>query len=115
MLAETIGPKLRHDLLHKLMRALAAHGVPLAGAITVCRLVNRNRCSPPLVVDDELGKFLTRAYYQQDRADFVRTPKTGFLLGGCLLEMGLDVEAALIAIKSLDPLFDGSVSDAEFA
>jgi hypothetical protein len=36
----------RHHTLHKIMRSLVAHGVPLEGAIATCRIENREKCAP---------------------------------------------------------------------
>jgi len=118
VLPEVIAEKFRHKTLHSLMRALVAHGVPLEGALAVCRRVNRDRCHPPLVdnpldddIGDDLGKFLRRAYKQKDRADFVRAPKTGWLLASSLLEIGLSVDVALVAVRSLDPTFNPETTE----
>jgi hypothetical protein len=118
VLPEAIVEPCRHETLHKLMRSLVANGVPFAGALTVCRMENRTRCHPPLKdnaldegIDNTLDVFLRRAYKQKDRADFVRSPKTGWALAGGLLELGLSVEAALAAVRSISPDFDPETSE----
>lgn len=112
VLPEVIFPKFRHDTLHKLMRALVAHGLGLDGAREVCYAVNRTHCRPPL--DEKathLDKFLTRAFDQRDRADFVRAPKTGWELAGALLEIGLSVDTTIAAVRSVTPDFDPEISE----
>jgi hypothetical protein len=118
VLPEVIVEKTRHDTLHGLMHSLVSHGVPFKGALAVCRSVNRDRCRPSLAdrpldkdVDRELGDFLRRAYHQKDRADFVRAPKEGWGLAAALLEIGLPVNLALVAVKSIDPTFDPETSE----
>ncbi len=96
----------RHPTLHKLMRALVAHGVPLEGALQTCAAVNRDRCRPPLDDLNELDGFLRRAYRQKDRGNFVRSPKTGWDLAGSLVEIGLPIDAVLVAVRSVTPDFD---------
>jgi hypothetical protein len=111
VLPEVVCESERHETLHKIMRSLAARGVPLEGALAACHLENRSRCRPPLTDLHELDSFLRRAYWQKDRADFVRTPQTGWALSGALLEVGLSVDAALIAVRSIDPAFDPETSE----
>jgi len=101
----------RHETLHKIMRSLVAHGVPLEGALKTCYAANLAKCRPPLEQTDALEKFLRRAYRQKDRADFVRAPKTGWALAGALLDVGLSVDAALVAVRSIDPAFDPETSE----
>jgi hypothetical protein len=105
-LAAVITEKERHDTLHRLMRTLVAHGVPLDGALAVCHAENQSRCRPPLRDLHELDRFLRRAYHQKDRGNFTRSPKTGWDLAGSLLEIGLSVERVLDAVRSIDPTFD---------
>ena len=110
VLPEAVFVQERHATLHKIMRSLAARGVPLDGALAACRIENRAKCRPPLGVNENLDRFLKRAYAQKDRADFVRTPQTGWALVGGLLETGLSVDAALAAVRSIDPTFDPEAS-----
>ncbi|HXG72596.1 MAG TPA: bifunctional DNA primase/polymerase [Gemmatimonadaceae bacterium] len=100
----------RHAMLHRVMRSLVAHGVPLEGAIETCLITNREHCRPPLEDLHELDGFLRRAFFQRDRADFVRAPKTGWVLAGALIEVGLSVEASLVAVRSITPDFDPETS-----
>lgn len=113
VLPDIITEKCRHDMLHKLMRSLAAHGVPCDVALHACRAVNATRCRPPLPdaaldrdVGRELGTFLRRAYRQKDRANFTRTPKQGWALAGALLTLGLGVVEAVTVVQAIDPMFD---------
>jgi hypothetical protein len=108
VLPEVIKGGERHDTLHKIMRSLVANGVPLEGALKACHLENLAKCRPPLELDD---KFLTRAYQQKDRANFVRSPKSGWALAGALIEIGLSVAATLVAVRSIDPAFDPETSE----
>jgi hypothetical protein len=96
----------RHDGLYRIMRSLAARGVPLDGALAACRVENRTRCQPPLPDDRDLDSYLRRAYHQSDTAGFTRTPQTGWELAGGLLEIGLSVDATLVAVRSITPDFD---------
>ena len=100
----------RHDTLHKLMRSLVAHGLPFDAALTVCLIANRDHCHPPIADDDDLTRFLRRAYQQKDRADFVRAPKTGWDLAGRLLDLGLSVDVILDAVRTVTPDFDPETS-----
>jgi hypothetical protein len=111
VLPEVIVEATRHDTLHKLIRSLAAHGVPLDGALMVCYAINRTRCRPPLKENRDLKSYLGRAYRQKDRTDFVRAPKTGLYLAGTLLEIGLPIDLTEAAVKSLDPAFDWESSE----
>jgi hypothetical protein len=88
------------------MRSLVARCVPLDGALAACHLENLAKCRPPLDDHDELDRFLRRAYEQKDRADFVCTPQTAWDLAGGLIEIGLSVEATLVAVRSVTPDFD---------
>jgi hypothetical protein len=111
VLPEAVSAGERHETLHKIMRSLVAHGVPLDGALKTCYAENRAKCRPPLPEDNTLDAFLRRAYHQKDRADFVRSPKTeGWLLAGSLLETGLSIDAILVAVRSIDPAFDPETS-----
>lgn len=103
--------KQRHEAIHKIMRCLVAHGVPLDGAMKVCRIENKTKCSPPLTDKELNDAFLRRAYHQKDRADFVRSPQTGWELAGSLCAVGLSVEAVLVAVRSIDPTFDPETSE----
>jgi hypothetical protein len=105
-LLDVISKNERHETLHRLMRSLVANGVPLDGALKTCRMVNRDRCRPPLDDLDDLERFLRRAYHQKDRADFVRAPKTGWELAGSLCAIGLPVNVVLVAVRSVTPDFD---------
>ena len=105
-LPEVVSESERHETLHKIMRSLVARGVPLDGALAACRIENRAKCHPPLEADEKLDRFLRRAYQQKDRADFVRTPQTGWELAGGLLEIGLSVDATLAAVRAVTPDFD---------
>ena len=106
-LPEVIVEPFRRTTLHQLMRSLAAHGVPLGGALDVCYAVNRERCRPTLDVEaTKLRAFLERAWRQKDRDGFVRAPKTGWSLAAALLEIGLTVDVTLAAVRSTDPTFD---------
>jgi hypothetical protein len=100
----------RHETLHKIMRSLVARCVPLEGALAACHIENRSRCKPPLKDLNSLDRFLRRAYQQKDRADFVRTPQTGWELAGALLDVGLSVDAALVAVRAVTPDFDPETS-----
>ena len=112
VLPEAIVEPYRRKTMHALMRALVAHGMGLDGATEVCYAVNRTRCDPPLDVETtKLGEFLRRAYKQKDRADFVRAPKTGWLLAAALLELGLSVPVTLVAVRSITPDFDPETSE----
>ena len=106
LLPETIHASERHETLHRVMRSLVARCVPLDGALAACHLENLAKCRPPLDDHDELDRFLRRAYEQKDRADFVRTPQTAWDLAGGLIEIGLSVEATLVAVRSVTPDFD---------
>ena len=106
LLPETIHASERHETLHKVMRSLVARCVPLDGALAACHLENLAKCRPPLENHDELDRFLRRAYEQKDRADFARTPQTAWDLVGGLIEIGLSVEATLVAVRSVTPDFD---------
>lgn len=106
VLPESVRAGERHETLHRIMRSLVAHGVPLDGAMATCRSENRVRCCPPLTDTELDDAFLRRAYQQKDRADFVRTPKTGWDLCGSLIDIGLSVESALVAVRSVTPDFD---------
>jgi Bifunctional DNA primase/polymerase, N-terminal len=110
-LPEIINEKERHETLHKLMRSLAAHGVPLEGALKTCAAANLAKCRPPLEANENLDRFLRRAYQQRDRADFVRAPKRGWDLAGSLLDVGLPIDAVLVAVRSIDPTFDPETSE----
>jgi hypothetical protein len=59
----------------------------------------------------KLGAFLSRAYKQKDRADFVRAPKTGWTLAGSLLEIGVPVDVVIAAVRSVTPDFDPETSE----
>ena len=110
-LPEAVHQSERHGTLHKVMRSLAARGVPLEGALAACRMENMLKCRPPLKDDHALTNYLTRAYKQKDRANFTRTPQTGWVLAANLVDVGLSVDAALIAVRSVDPTFDPEVSE----
>ena len=58
-LPEAVFKQERHDTLHKIIRSLAARGVPLDAALAVCRLENLTRCRPPLA-DNPLDKDIDR-------------------------------------------------------
>jgi len=109
-LPEAVDAGERHEMLHKVMRSLAAHGVPLEGALTTCYAANRAKCHPPLE-ETKLDRFLRRAYHQKDRADFVRSPKRGWDLAASLFDVGLPVDAVLVAVRSIDPAFDPETSE----
>ena len=110
VLPEVIRESERHELLHKLVRSLAAHGVPLDAAIAVCLLENRTRCRPPVTDLKELDDYLRRGYRKKDRQGFVRSPKTGWELAGTLVEIGLSVEAVIQAVRAVTPDFDPEAS-----
>jgi hypothetical protein len=110
VLPEHVFEQERHETLHRIMRSLVAHGVPLDGALKACLLENQSRCRPPLTDLHELDGYLRRAYYQKDRADFTRSPKTGWALAGALIDVGLSVDAALVAVRSITPDFDPETS-----
>jgi hypothetical protein len=93
------------------MRSLVARGVPLEGALAACHIENRAKCHPPLEANEKLDRFLRRAYQQKDRADFVRTPQTGWDLAAALLDVGLSVDATLAAVRSVTPDFDPECGD----
>ncbi len=109
-LSSTVVANERHATLHKIMRSMVARGVPIDGAVDACRAENLARCRPPLQDSKDLDRFLRRAYRQQDRAGFVRTPRTGWDLAGSLVEIGLSIDAVLVAVRSLDPTFDPETS-----
>jgi hypothetical protein len=104
-LSSTVAASERHATLHRVMRSLAARGVPIDGAVDACLAENLAKCRPPLK-DRDLDKFLRRAYRQPDRADFERTPQTGWDLCAGLIEIGLSPEASLVAVRSVTPDFD---------
>jgi hypothetical protein len=95
----------RHHQMFLLMRALAARGVPLDGALKICRAENKSRCRPPLDAT-ELDEYLTRMHNHRDRESFTRTPQTGWVLAAGLLTIGLTVEATIAGVRTVDPTFD---------
>lgn len=97
--------KERHETLRLLMRSLQARGVPLDAALEVCRIENRAKCSPPLDTK-MLDAYLERASKYADAPGFTRTPQTAWELFGALFEIGLSIEAVLVACRSADPTFD---------
>jgi hypothetical protein len=95
----------RHATMRDLMRSLQARGVPLAGALAACHLENRTKCHPPLATR-ELDAYLRRVAQLPDRPGFNRTVQTGWVLAGSLLEIGVSVEATILAVRSVTPDFN---------
>ena len=106
-LPETLTAGDRHAGLRDLMRSMQARGVPLEGALLACRWENANRCKPALDWKlSGLEAYLRRVWHMADRPDFERHPQEGWELAGSLLEVGMSVDAILIAVRSVTPDFD---------
>ncbi len=97
--------KERHETLRLLMRSLQAHGVSVDAAVKACEAENTARCQPP-IEDRSLESYLRRASTYADASNFTRSPKTGWELAGALLEVGLSVDAVIVAVRSVTPDFD---------
>jgi hypothetical protein len=98
----------RHAMMRDLLRSMQARGVPLDGALAACHCENANRCHPPLPRAD-LDVYLRRVWRLPDRSGFERHPQEGWELAGALLEVGMSVDATLIAVQSVTPDFNPEV------
>jgi hypothetical protein len=106
ILPDVIVTNTRHLTLHALMRSLAARGVPEEAAVKVCKLENVAKCRPQLADDEDLRRFLTRAYRQRDTADFECEEQDAWELFGNLFDIGVSMEAVLVACRAVDADFD---------
>jgi hypothetical protein len=96
----------RHDQMFKLMRSLQARGIEdIDVLLKVLHVENRLHCKPP-IDRSELEKYIRRVARFRDKRDFVRIQMDDTALAAALLETGMSDEAALIAIRHINPKFN---------
>lgn len=105
VLPERVSAGERHDQMFRLLRSMLARGVETQAAIRVCHGENILVCQPP-IDRDELERYLQRVAKHPDKNGFERLGLLEWDLAAGLVEIGIETNFVVEAVKSVSPYFD---------